>query len=170
MYLNKWLLFTKFEITKKDLKSNLDQIHMFRRWIWTIFWTVPRPCARDSWFVLNFRIVLLDLLVGCDVRWKKRFIRNSFRNPFQYEFNSIYNFLRLTEEALRILFFSWLVKQCLWGSGLTRCSLTIRSADWSPDLLANSHLPCNRISQNWRSSGTDSLNFAGHGTKNFKTW
>jgi hypothetical protein len=51
-----------------------------------------RSCARDSWFVLNFRIVLLDLLVGFDVRWKKRFIKNNFRNPFQYELNSIYNF------------------------------------------------------------------------------
>jgi hypothetical protein len=33
-----------------------------------------RSCARDSWFVLNFRIMLLDLLVGCDVRRKKKVI------------------------------------------------------------------------------------------------
>jgi hypothetical protein len=51
-----------------------------------------RSCAHDSWFVLNFRIVLLDLLVGCDVCQKKRFIKNNFRNPFQYEFSSIYIF------------------------------------------------------------------------------
>ncbi len=49
---------------------------------------LQRSCARGSWFVLNFRIVLLDLLVGCDVRRKKRFIRNNYRNSFQYEFRA----------------------------------------------------------------------------------
>ncbi len=51
------------------------------------------------------------------------------------------------EEASWTLFFSLLVRQCLWGPGLTRCWLTIRSANWSPNLLVNSHFTCNRISR-----------------------
>jgi hypothetical protein len=50
------------------------------------------PCMCNSEFVFNFKVLLLDLLVCCNVPYKQNFVRKNFENSFQYELIYMYNF------------------------------------------------------------------------------
>jgi hypothetical protein len=54
---------------------------------------MPCEClsAYDSWFVLNFIVILLRLLIDCNGCQKKEIILNNLRNPFQQEFSYMHN-------------------------------------------------------------------------------
>jgi hypothetical protein len=85
-----WMTFTSaFEIIVNACKCHVNALR-------TIFLNSCKcswmSCVNVSWFVLNLRVMLLDLPVGCHVHRKKRFIMNDSRNPFQQELSYMYNF------------------------------------------------------------------------------